>query len=53
MGEYNERRTNQGKRCDGRTPMQTFLANKELCDQYIPEVKLPEEKNTTGNESLN
>ncbi len=27
---YNEDRTHQGKHCDGRTPMQTFLEDKEL-----------------------
>lgn len=33
---YNEVRTNQGKRCDGRTPMQTFLEAKPLCARYVP-----------------
>src|SRR5690606_8458780 len=27
---YNERRTHQGKRCRGRTPIQTFRAGKDL-----------------------
>jgi hypothetical protein len=27
---YNTERTNQGKHCQGRTPMETFLAGKEL-----------------------
>ncbi len=33
---YNERRTNQGRHCDGRTPMQTFLEGKPLCERYVP-----------------
>ena len=53
MREYNERRTSQGRRCDGRTPMQTFLESKELCDQYVQEPKQAEEKTFTGNETLN
>ena len=28
MNEYNTRRTHQGKRCQGRTPMETFLDGK-------------------------
>lgn len=36
MVRYNEQRTNQGKHCDGRTPMQTFLEGKSLCDRYVP-----------------
>ena len=30
---YNERRTHQGKRCQGRTPMQTFREGKELAQE--------------------
>jgi transposase InsO family protein len=30
MAYYNERRTNQGKRCEGKTPMETFLAGQDL-----------------------
>jgi transposase InsO family protein len=30
VGEYNTDRTHQGKRCQGRTPMQTFLDGKEV-----------------------
>lgn len=36
MVRYNELRTNQGRRCDGRIPMQTFLEGKALCDRYVP-----------------
>lgn len=53
---YNELRTNQGRRCDGRTPMQTFLEGKALCERYVPEINL-EEKNgkvdSTGNQLPN
>ena len=31
--EYNNERTHQGKRCEGRTPMQTFLDGLELVEQ--------------------
>ena len=34
---YNELRTNQGRHCDGRTPMQTFLEGKPLCERYVPQ----------------
>jgi transposase InsO family protein len=37
MLEYNTQRTNQGKRCLGRTPMETFEAGKDLCEKYVPE----------------
>jgi hypothetical protein len=30
MRKYNEERTHQGKRCQGRTPMQTFLDGKQF-----------------------
>lgn len=30
MTEYNYKRTHQGKRCQGRTPMETFLEGKKL-----------------------
>jgi hypothetical protein len=42
MQEYNEERTNQGKRCQGRTPMQTFTAGIELYHQYVNENSLEE-----------
>jgi len=31
--EYNERREHQGKRCDGRTPYETFMAAKKLVEE--------------------
>ena len=34
MKGYNEKRTNQGRYCQGRTPMQTFAKSLELCEQY-------------------
>lgn len=39
MRDYNENRTNQGKRCLGRTPMQTFLDSISLYHQYVPETQ--------------
>ena len=30
MVEYNTLRTHQGKRCQGKTPMETFIAGKKL-----------------------
>jgi transposase InsO family protein len=33
MQKYNNRRTNQGKRCQGRTPMETFLDNLPLAKE--------------------
>lgn len=33
LNVYNNDRTHQGKRCDGRTPMQTFKENKHLVNQ--------------------
>ena len=32
---YNNERTNQGKYCQGRTPMQTFEDGKELYQKYV------------------
>jgi len=37
MKTYNQDRTNQGKHCKGRTPMETFTDGLELCKQYIQE----------------
>lgn len=37
MAQYNEQRTNQGKRCLGRTPMQTFMDSIDLCGRYVHE----------------
>ena len=36
MSEYNTKRTNEGKRCLGKTPMETLEAGRELCDRYVP-----------------
>lgn len=33
MNEYNNERTHQGKRCKGRTPMETFIEGKEMYNQ--------------------
>ena len=33
MVKYNEERTHQGKRCQGRTPMQTFLDSRQLAQE--------------------
>jgi len=35
MEEYNYKRTNQGKYCKGRTPIETFTEGLELCKQYL------------------
>jgi len=35
MDEYNTKRTNEGKRCLGKTPMETLEAGRELCDRYV------------------
>lgn len=35
LREYNCERSNQGKYCQGRTPMETFIAGLELCQQYV------------------
>lgn len=32
---YNTKRTNQGKHCNGQTPMQTFAKGLDLCQQYV------------------
>ncbi len=32
MDRYNKERTHQGKRCQGRTPMATFIEGKKLYD---------------------
>lgn len=42
MQSYNNDRTNQGKRCKGRTPMETFHAGIALYHQYVPEISLEE-----------
>ena len=35
MDNYNTERTNQGKHCQGRTPMQTFQDGRTLYQQYV------------------
>lgn len=35
MENYNNERTNQGKHCQGRTPMQTFQDGRPLYQQYV------------------
>lgn len=47
MASYNERRTNQGKRCLGRTPKQTWDEGYELYKKYVIEKMevTPETKN--------
>jgi len=42
MHKYNTRRTNQGKRCQGRTPMETFLENLPLAKEKILGMKAEE-----------
>jgi hypothetical protein len=36
---YNTKRTNQGKFCNGRTPMDTFTQGLDLCRTYIHDRK--------------
>lgn len=36
MDHYNSMRTNQGKHCQGRTPVDTFAAGLDLCTKYLP-----------------
>ena len=45
MNFYNNERTNQGKHCQGRTPMQTFKDGKLLYQKYVFENSEEEEKN--------
>jgi transposase InsO family protein len=39
LHKYNTKRTNQGKHCKGRTPMDTFTDGLELCRTYIHDRK--------------
>ena len=39
MEKYNTQRTNQGKRCQGRTPRQTFDDGYPLYEKYVIEKK--------------
>lgn len=41
MKRYNEERTNQGKRCQGKTPLETFLGGLDLYQQYVYESTAP------------
>ena len=34
---YNEERTNQGRHCQGRTPMETFVEGLPLYEKYVQE----------------
>jgi len=40
MDEYNNERTHQGKRCKGRTPMETFIEGKQLYNEKNLEQKM-------------
>ena len=46
MAWYNAERTNQGRYCQGRTPLQTFLDGMELYQKYVYENPV-EEKEVT------
>jgi len=46
MNKYNTDRTNQGKNCQGRTPMHTFEAGLELCEKYVQENEMKTEGET-------
>lgn len=35
MNKYNYERTNQGKHCQGRTPMETFTQGLQLCEKFV------------------
>ena len=39
MNEYNTQRTNQGKHCKGKTPMETFIEGLDLCRKYVHDRK--------------
>ncbi len=45
MFEYNYQRTNQGKRCQGRTPLQTLLDSIPLYHQYVRTQSLDQNEN--------
>jgi transposase InsO family protein len=38
MAYYNNQRTNQGRYCQGRTPMQTFNDDRELYQKYVHDI---------------
>jgi transposase InsO family protein len=41
MDDYNNHRTNQGRFCEGRTPMETFLSGLNECRKYVPQPEEP------------
>jgi len=45
MKKYNEDRTNQGKHCQGKTPMETFTEGLALVEKYMPQQNLVEAEN--------
>jgi len=44
MHTYNYERTNQGKHCQGRTPIATFIAGLEFYEKYVQENKEVDEE---------
>ncbi len=44
MEWYNSERTNHGRYCQGRTPMQTFLDGMELCQKHVYENPVEEKE---------
>jgi transposase InsO family protein len=40
LRDYNEERTHQGKKCEGRTPMQTFLDSRHLWREKVSDLNL-------------
>jgi hypothetical protein len=40
VAHYNTQRTHQGKRCDGRTPMETFLDGKKIWHEKVGNLNL-------------
>lgn len=44
MASYNNERTNQGRYCHGRTPMQTFTDGLELYERYVYENNVEEKE---------
>ncbi len=41
---YNNERTNQGRHCQGRTPVETFMEGLELYERYVHENNLEEKE---------
>lgn len=44
MDFYNFKRTNQGKRCQGKTPYETFLESLDQIDEYVYSKNIDDEK---------